>query len=176
MSLGFPSCTWYKALPVANLLVFEYNRNLPLLSGMLKIGGFSNLLFISSNAFCCSSPQTNLLPFFFNSYMGFNNFCYSGQNMLTKFTTLAKLLQPFWVIGGFSFWIVSSLLLNGFTKTLLSFMKIVLPIYCNSVLNSWPLFGDIFKPFLHNACNKSINFSKCVGLLGMNSNRSSIIA
>ena len=95
MSLCFPSCTWYKELPVANLLVSEYNRNLPLLSGMLKIGGFSNLLFISSNAIWCLSPQTNGLPFFVNSYMGFNNFCNSGQNMLTKFTTPAKLLQPF---------------------------------------------------------------------------------
>ena len=136
MSLGFPPCTWYKALPVANLLVSEYNRNLPLLSGMPKICGFSNLLFISSNAFCCSSPQTKGLHFFVNSYMGFNNFCNSGQNMLTKFTTLVKLLQPFWVVGGFSFLITSSLLLNGFTQTLFSLMKIVLPIYCNSVLNS----------------------------------------
>ena len=67
MSLGFPSYTWYKALPVANLLVSEYNKNLPLLSDMLKTGGFNNLLFISSNAFSCSPPQTNSLAFFVNS-------------------------------------------------------------------------------------------------------------
>ena len=97
--------------------------------------------------------------------------------MLTKFTTPAILLQPFWVIEGFNFWIASNLLLNGFTHTLLSFIKkIVFPIYCNSVLNNWHFFGDIFKPFLHNAHNKSIIFSKCVCLLGMNSNRSSMVA
>ena len=125
MSLGFPSCTWYKALPVENLLVSEYNRNLPLLSGMPKIGSFINLLFISSNAFCCSSPHIRGLPLFVNSYMGFSKFCSLGQNMLTKFTTQAKLLQPFWVLGHLSFWIASSLLLSGFTQTLLFFMKIV---------------------------------------------------
>ena len=136
MSLGFPFYTWYKALPVAYLLIFEYNRNLPLLLGMLKTGGFSNLLLISSNAFCCSSPQINGLPFFVNSYIGFNNFCSSGQNMLTKFTMPTKLLQPFWFIWGFSFWIASNLLLRGFTQTLFSLVKMVLPMYCNSVLNN----------------------------------------
>ena len=123
MSLGFPFCTWYKALPVVYLLVSEYNRNLPLLSGILKTGGFSNLLLISSNAFCCSSPQINGLPFFVNSYIGFNNFCSSGQNMLTKFTMPSKLLQPFWFIEGFNLWIASSLLLSGFTQTLFSLMQ-----------------------------------------------------
>ena len=136
MSLGFPFCTWYRTLPVAYLLVSEYSRNLPLLSDILKTGGFSNLLLISSNAFCCSSPQTNSHPFFVNSYIGFNNFCSSRQNMLTKFTTPAKLLQPFWFVGGFSFCIASSLLLSGFTQTVFSLKKMVLPIYYNSVLNS----------------------------------------
>ena len=138
MSFDLPFCTWYRALPVAYLLVSEHNRNLPLLSGILKTGGSSNLLSISSNAFCCSSPQTNGLPFFVSSYIGFNNYCSSGQNMLTKFTTPAKLLQPFWFVGGFgfSFWIASCPLLSGFTQTLFSSMKIVLPIYHNSVLNS----------------------------------------
>ena len=115
------------------------------------------------------------LPFFVNSYMGFNSFCSSGQNMFTKFTMPAKLLQPFWFIGGFNFWIASSLLLRGFTQTLFSLMKMVLPMYCNSVLNNLDFFGEIFKPFLHNAHSKSISFSKCVFLLGMNSNRSSMI-
>ena len=136
MSLGFPSCTWYRALPVAYLLVSEYNRNLPLLSGILKTGGFSNLLLISSNAFCCSSPQTNGLPFLINSYIGFSNFCSSGQNMLTKFTMPAKLLQPFWFVGGFSFWDCFQSTPQWVLHTLFFLMKIVLPIYCNSVLNS----------------------------------------
>ena len=136
MSLGFPFCTWCKALPVAYSLVSEYNRNLPLLSGILKTGGFNNLLLISSNAFCYSSPQMNGLPFFVNSYIGFSNFCSSGQNILTKFTTPAKLLQPFWFLGCFSLWIASILLLSGFTQTLFSLMKMVLPMYCNSVLNN----------------------------------------
>ena len=52
----------------------------------------------------------------------------------------------------------------------------VLPMYCSSVLNNWHFFGEIFKPFLHNADSKSISFSKYVCLLGMNSNRSSMIA
>ena len=87
----------------------------------------------------------------------------------------AKLLEPFWVIGGFSFWIASILLLNDFTQTLLYFIKIVTHIlqFCFKQL---ALFGDIFKPLLHNAHNKYINFSRCVCLLGMNSNRSSMIA
>ena len=52
----------------------------------------------------------------------------------------------------------------------------VFPIYCNSVLNSWHFFREIFKPFLHNAHNKSTSFSKCICLLGMNSRRSSMMA
>ena len=143
---------------------------------MLSTGGFNKLLLISSNAFYCSSPQMKGLPFFVNSYMGFNSFCSSGKNMLTKLTTPAKLLQTFWFVEGFNFWIVSSLLLRGFTQTLFSLMMMVLPMYCNSVLNNWHFFGKIFKPFLHNTHRKSISFSKYVCLLGMNSNRSSMIA
>ena len=161
---------------MAYLLISEYNRNLHLLSGMLSIGGFNNLLLISSNAFCCLSPQMKGLPFLANSYMGFNNFCSSGQNILTKVTMPAKLLQPFWFVGSFNFWIASSLLLRGFTQTLFSLMKMVLPMYCNCVLNNWHFFGEIIKPFLHNAHSKSISFSKCVCLLGVNSNRLSMIA
>ena len=147
MSLGLLFCTWYKVLPVAYLLVSEYNRNLPLLSGMLSTGGFNNLLLISSNAFCCLSPQMKGLPFFVNSYIGFNNFCSSGQNILTKFTMPVKLLQPLWFVGGFNFWIASSLLLRGFTQALFSLVKMVLSMYCNSVLNNWHFCGEIFKPF-----------------------------
>ena len=176
MSLGLPFCTWYKVLPEAYLLVSEYNRNLPLLSGMLSNGGFNNLPLISSNAFCCLSPQTKGLPSLFKSYMGFNSFCSSRQNILTKFTMPVKLLQPFWFVGGFNFWIASSMLLRGFTQTLFSLMKMVLPMYCNSVLNNWHFFREIFKPFLHNTHSKLISFSKYVCLLGVNSNRSSMIA
>ena len=70
---------------------------------MLKTGGLSNLFLISSNAFCCSSPQMNGLPFLVSSYVGLSNFCSSGQNMLTKFTTPVKLLQPFWFVGVLNF-------------------------------------------------------------------------
>ena len=55
-------------------------------------------------------------------------------------------------------------------------MKMVLPMYCISVLNNWHFFRDIFKPFLHNAHSKSISFSKCVCLLGVHSNRSSMMS
>ena len=70
----------------------------------------------------------------------------------------------------------SSLLHKGFTHTLFSLMKMVFPIYCSSVLNNWHFFGEIFKLILHNILNKSINFSKCICLLGMNKSRSSIMA
>ena len=143
---------------------------------MPKTGGLSNLFLISSNALCCSSPQMNGLPFFVSLYMAFNSSCSSGQNMPTKFTTSAKLQQPFWFIRGFNFWIASSLLCSGFTHTLLSLMKRVFPFYCNSVLNNWHFFGKIFKPFLHNTLIKSISFSKCSCLLGMNSSRLSMIS
>ena len=55
-------------------------------------------------------------------------------------------------------------------------MKMVFLIYCNSVLNNRHFFREIFKPFLHNALNKSISFSKCICLLGVNNSRSSMMA
>ena len=140
---------------------------------MLKTSGFSNLFLISLNVFLFFlSPQTDGLPFFVSSYMGLSNFCNSGQNMFTKFTMPAKLLQPFWFVGGFNFCISSSLFFNGLTHTLLSLMKMVFPMYCISVLNNWHFFGEVFKPFLHNTLSKSISFSKCTCLLGVNSSRS----
>ena len=51
-----------------------------LLSGRCNTGGFINLLFISLEAICCSSPYMNCLPFLVRSYIGFNNFCNSRQN------------------------------------------------------------------------------------------------
>ena len=97
-------------------------------SGILKTVGFSNLLLISSNAFVAHLPHINGLPFFVNPYMGFNSFCSYGQDILTKFTMPTKLLQTFWFIGGFNFWIASNLLLGGFTQTLFFLMQMVLPI------------------------------------------------
>ena len=48
--------------------------------------------------------------------------------------------------------------------------------YCNSVLNNWHFFGEIFKPFLYNTHNRSVNCTNCICLLSVNSNRSSMIA
>ena len=48
------------------LLVSEYSRNLPFLSGSCKTGGFCNLLFISSKAVCCSLPKQNVYLFLSN--------------------------------------------------------------------------------------------------------------
>ena len=45
-----------------------------------------------------------------------------------------KLLQPLTVVGSFSFWVASNLLLNSLTNTLLSLMNMEFPIYCNSFL------------------------------------------
>ena len=56
----------------------------------------------------------NCLSFLVKSYMGLNSFCKSGQNMLKKFTTPAKLLQPLTVVGGFNFLMTANLLCNGF--------------------------------------------------------------
>ena len=61
----------------------------------------------------------NGLPFLVKSYMGFTNFCNSGQNMLRKLTIPTKLLDPFAVVGGCNFCIVSNLLLRGLTQILL---------------------------------------------------------
>ena len=130
-------------------------------------GGFCNLHFISSKASCCSSSQTNCLPFLIKSYIGFNNLCNSGQNMLTKLTIPAKLFHCLAVVGAFIFCITSNLLHKGFTQTLLSFMNIVFPIYCNSVLNNCHFFREIFKPFFLNAFNKSSSLSIFAFLLGV---------
>ena len=119
ISLGFPSWCWYNTLPVAILLVSEYRINLPFLLGILRTGGFNILFFVLPKASCCSFSHGNGLPFLVRSYMGFSNFCNSGQNILTKLTIPAKLLQPFGVTVGFNFWIASNLLLKGFTHTCL---------------------------------------------------------
>ena len=78
---------------MANLLVFEYKWNLPVLYGKFNIGGFCNLFLISPKAFCCCSLQINCLPFLVKSYIGFNSICKSGQNKRKKVTMPAKLLQ-----------------------------------------------------------------------------------
>ena len=131
---------------------------------------------MSSNAFYCSSPHMNCLPFLVKSYIGFSNFCNSGQNILRKFTIPVKLLHPFAVVGGYNFCIASNLFLKGLTQTLLYFMKIVLPIYCNSVLNNWHFFGDILSPVFNKALSKSSNFAMCDLFDWVNNKRSSIIA
>ena len=106
-----------------------------MLLGICKSVSLINLHFISSNATCFSSPHINCLPFLVKSYIGFNHFCNSGQNIPRKLTIPVKLLHPLTVVGGCNFCMASNPLLNGLTHTLLSFMNIVLPIYCNSVLN-----------------------------------------
>ena len=100
---GLPFCIWYRALPVANLLVSKYKWNLSVLFGIYKTGGFISLHLISSNESCCSFPQLNGLHFLVKLYIGFNNFCSSGQNILRKFTIPAKLQHPFAVLGGVVF-------------------------------------------------------------------------
>ena len=128
ISLGLPFCIWYSALPVANLLLSEYKWNLPVVFGMCKTGGLINLCLISSKESCCSFPQRNGLPFLVRSYIGFNNFCSSGQNMLRKLTILAKLLHPITVVGGCNVCIASNLLHRGLMQTLLFCMNISFPI------------------------------------------------
>ena len=87
-----------------------------------------------------------------------------------------KLLHPLTVVSGCNFYIASNLLLNGLMQTLLSFMNIVLPIYCNSVLNNQHFFQKILSLFFSKAFNKSSNFAMCDFFDGVNNNRSSIIA
>ena len=135
-----------------------------------------SLCFISSNASCCSFPHMNCLPFLVKLYIGLSNFCNSGQNILRKFTIPAKLLQLFGVVGYHNFYMPSSLLLKGLMKTFLSFMNIMFPMYCNSVLNNWHFFGDILRPFLSKAFNISSNLAICAPFEGVNNNKSSIIA
>ena len=136
----------------------------------------SNLLFISSNASCCSSSQINILPFLVKSYIGLSNICNSRQNILRKLMIPVKLLQPFSVVGGFNFNMVSTLFLNGLTQTFLSFINMMLPINCSSVLNNWHFLRDILSPFFSNAFNKSSNLDKCTLFVGVNNNKSSLIA
>ena len=107
---------------------------------------------------------------------GFINFCNSGQNKLRKFTIATKLLHPSTVVGGFNFCIASGLHLSGLMQTLLSFMKIVFPMYCKSVLNNWHFFRDILSQFFNKAVSKSSNFAICDCFEGVNNKRSSIIA
>ena len=95
INFGLPFCIWYSALPVTNLLVLEYKCNLPVLFGICKTGGFISLCLISSNESYCSFLQMNGLPFLVKSYIGFNNFCNSGQNTLKKFTIPAKTSTSF---------------------------------------------------------------------------------
>ena len=162
-------------LPVANLLVSEYKWNLPVLFGICKTGGFINLCLIYSNESCCSFPQINGLPCLVKSYMGFSSFCKSGQNILRKFTTPAKLIHPLGVFGGCSFWIASSLFLSGCTHTFLFSKNILFPMYCKLVLNNWHFYGDIFNPFFNEAFNRSSNLFMCVSFDGVNSRRLSMI-
>ena len=118
----------------------------------------------------------NCLPFLVKSYTGFNNLCYSRQNVLRKYIIPAKLLHVLAVVGGCNFCMASNLLLNGFTQTLLSLMNIVLPMYCNSNLYNWHFFRDILSPFFNKAFNRSSNFAIHDFFDGVNNNNSSIIA
>ena len=87
-----------------------------------------------------------------------------------------KLLHPLTVVGGCNFCMASNLLLDSLMQTLLSFMNIVFPIYCNSVLNNCYFLGDILCPLYKDAFNKSSNFATCDLFDGVNNNRSSITA
>ena len=107
---------------------------------------------------------------------GFRSFCSSGQNILRKFTTPAKLLHVLGIFGGCSFCTASNLFLNGFTNTFLLSMNISFPIYCKLVLNNWHFLGDIFSPFFNKALNISPNLFIWGSFDGMKSIRSSMIA
>ena len=85
-------------------------------------------------------------------------------------------MHPFGIFGGSNFNIASILLLRGLTHIFLSFINVVFPIYCDSVLNDWHLFGNILRPFFSKAFNKSSNFAICAFFVGVKSKRSSIIA
>ena len=60
-------------------------------------------------------------------------------------------------------------------QTLLSFMNIVFPIFCNSILKNWHSFEDILSLFFYKAFSISSNFATCYFFDGVNNNRSSII-
>ena len=124
INIGFPFYIWYNAPPIANLLVPEYKLNLPMLLGKCNTDSLPNLHFISSNAICCSFTHMNCFPFLVKSFISFNNFCNSEQNILRKLTIPMTLLHPITVVGGCNFSIASNLLLNGLMQTLLSFINI----------------------------------------------------
>ena len=107
--------------------------------------------------------------------MGLNNFYNSGENILRKFTSPAKLLHPINVVGHCHICTASNLLLNSLMQTLLSFMNTSLPMYCKFVLNNWHFLGDIFRPFFNNAFNKSSNFCYMRAFDAVNNRRSSMI-
>ena len=88
------------------------------------------------NEIGCSSPHITCLPFLVKSFIDFNNFCNSEQNILKKFTIPAKLLHPLTVTGGFNFLTASNLLHKGLMYSLLSLINIVFSIYCNSFLKT----------------------------------------
>ena len=118
-------------------------------------------------------PIEIVYPSLLNNILALIIFCNSGQNMLRKFTIPAKLQHPFAVVGGCNFCMASSLFLKGLMQTLLSFMKVVFPIYCKPVLNNWYFFGEILSPFFNKAFSKSSNFVKCDFIDGINNKRSS---
>ena len=121
-------------------------------------------------------PNKIVFPFLFKSYMGLRSLCSSGQKILRKFTTPAKLQHPLGVFGGGSFCIASNLLLNGFKHTFLFSIYIAFPMYCRLVLNNWHFLGDIFNPFFNKAFNMSSNLFVWDSFDGENNIRSSIIA
>ena len=88
---------------------------------------------------------------------------------------MAKLLQPFGIVGAFNFKIASTLFHKGLTQTFLSFINISLPIYCNSVLTNWHFFGHILSLFFNNAFNKSSNLDICAFFVGVNNDKLSMI-
>ena len=123
----------------------EYKWNLPVLTSKCNTGGLTNLCFISTKVVCCSFSHINYLLFLVKLYIGSNHFCSSGHNILRKLTIPIKLLHPLTVVGGYNFCIASHLLLNGLIQTLLYFINIVFPMYCNSVLNNLHFFGEILS-------------------------------
>ena len=125
--------------------------------GICKTGSLINLHFISSKESCCSFPHKICLPFLVRSYIGFSNFCNSGQNIRRKFTIPAKLLHPFSLVGGWSFCIASNLSLNGLTQTLVYEDLIIhtLQICSKQLTFLWGYFQAIFN----NTFSKSSNFA-----------------
>ena len=119
--------------------------------------------------------QMKCLPLLAKSYMGFNNFWSSGQDILTKFTIQTNLLQPFIVIGGLSFWIASSLLLKGFTHPSV-FYKDGNTHVLQFCLEKLTLLWRYFQSILCSAFNKSFNLAKWDVFVGVNNNKSSMIA